>query len=143
MFTRICKNTDLPIPVRITGHRFFRRLRHHRFLFKPLHPEPIYFGILWDRPHAAQASAEKLCGHAGTSFLCTSGVTEVYRGRLPQKAAQQGHRQVETGGVPSVGYVEDFDELRTMLADFFSILLLDFSHVHLSDSFCRDAERSQ
>ena len=26
------------------------------------------------------------------------------------------------GGVPSVGYVEDFDEPRTTLADFFSIL---------------------
>jgi hypothetical protein len=38
-------------------------------------------------------------------------------------AVQQGRRRVETGGVPSVGYVEDFDELRTQLADFFSILL--------------------
>ena len=34
---------------------------------------------------------------------------------------QQGRRRVETGGVPS-GYVEDFDEPRTKLADFFSVL---------------------
>jgi hypothetical protein len=34
----------------------------------------------------------------------------------------QGRRRVETGGVPW-GYVEDFDEPRTKLADFFSILL--------------------
>ena len=38
-------------------------------------------------------------------------------------AVQQGRRRVETGGVPS-GYVEDFDEPRTKLADFFSILLI-------------------
>jgi hypothetical protein len=38
-------------------------------------------------------------------------------------AVQQGRRRVETGGVPS-GYVEDFDEPRTKLADFFSILLV-------------------
>ena len=37
-------------------------------------------------------------------------------------AAQQGHRRVETGGVPSRGTVEDFVEPRTPLADFFSIL---------------------
>ena len=42
-----------------------------------------------------------------------------------------------------LGYVEDFDELRTMLADLFSILLLDFSRVNLSDSFCWDAECRQ
>ncbi len=38
-------------------------------------------------------------------------------------AVQQGRRRVETGGVP-LGYVEDFDELRTTLADVFSILPL-------------------
>jgi hypothetical protein len=43
--------------------------------------------------------------------------------RMLKKAVQQGRRRVETGGVPSVGYVEDFDEPRTKLADFFSILL--------------------
>jgi len=37
-------------------------------------------------------------------------------------AVQQGRRRIETGGVPS-GYVEDFDEPRTLLADVFSILL--------------------
>jgi len=37
-------------------------------------------------------------------------------------ASQQGRRRVETGGVPS-GYVEDFDESRTMLGAIFSILL--------------------
>ena len=45
-----------------------------------------------------------------------------------EKAVQQGRRRVETGGVPS-GYVEDFDEPRTMLADFFSILLSSFHAV--------------
>ncbi len=39
-----------------------------------------------------------------------------------KKDVQQGRRRVETGGVPS-GYVEDFEEPRTKLADFFSILL--------------------
>jgi hypothetical protein len=43
-----------------------------------------------------------------------------------KKAVQQGRRRVETGGVPS-GYVEDFDEPRTKLADFFSILLAEGS----------------
>ena len=38
-----------------------------------------------------------------------------------KKAVQQGRRRVETGGVSS-GYVEDFDEPRTKLATFFSIL---------------------
>ena len=37
-------------------------------------------------------------------------------------AVQQGRRRVRTGGVP-LGYVEDCDEPRTKLADFFSILL--------------------
>ena len=39
-----------------------------------------------------------------------------------KKFVQQGRRRVETGGAPSGG-VEDFDELRTKLADFFSVLL--------------------
>ena len=39
-----------------------------------------------------------------------------------KKFVRQGRRRVETGGVP-LGYVEDFDEPRTLLADFFSILL--------------------
>jgi hypothetical protein len=43
-----------------------------------------------------------------------------------KKAVQQGRRRVETGGVP-LGYVEDFGELRTKLADFFSIPLIDYA----------------
>ena len=39
-----------------------------------------------------------------------------------KKAVQQGLRRVETGGVP-FGYVEAFEEPRTKLAVFFSILL--------------------
>ena len=39
-----------------------------------------------------------------------------------KQSVQQGRRQVETGGVPR-GYVEDFEEPRTTLADCFSILL--------------------
>jgi hypothetical protein len=42
--------------------------------------------------------------------------------RMLKKSVRQGRRRVETGGVP-LGYVEDFDEPRTLLADFFSILL--------------------
>jgi len=38
-----------------------------------------------------------------------------------QKVLQRGRRRVETGGVP-LGYVEDFDEPRTKLEGFFSIL---------------------
>src|SRR5207302_8291635 len=49
------------------------------------------------------------------------GKRRVSRRRL-KKFAQQGRRRVKTGGIPS-GYVEDFDEARTKLADFFSILL--------------------
>jgi hypothetical protein len=41
--------------------------------------------------------------------------------RMLKKAVQQRRTRVETGGVPS-GYDEDFEELRTPLADFFSIL---------------------
>ena len=47
------------------------------------------------------------------------------RGML-KKSVQQGRRRIETGGVPP-GYVEDFDELRTKLADFFSIPLVDYA----------------
>jgi hypothetical protein len=42
--------------------------------------------------------------------------------RMLKKSVQQGRRRVEPGGVP-LWYVEDFDELRTTLADFFSIRL--------------------
>ncbi len=38
-----------------------------------------------------------------------------------QKAIQLGRRRVKTGGVP-LGYVEDFDEPKTTLEGFFSIL---------------------
>jgi hypothetical protein len=34
-----------------------------------------------------------------------------------KKPVQQDRRRIETGGVP-LGYVEDFDELRTKLAGF-------------------------
>jgi hypothetical protein len=46
-----------------------------------------------------------------------------------KKAVQQGRRRVETGGVP-LGYVEDFDEPRTKLEDFFSILLGELVFCH-------------
>ena len=42
--------------------------------------------------------------------------------RMLKKTVQQDRRRAETGGVPC-GYVEDFDEPRTMLAGCFSILL--------------------
>ena len=41
---------------------------------------------------------------------------------MVKKAVQRGRRRVEAGGDPQ-GYVEDFDEPRTKLADFFSFLL--------------------
>ena len=44
--------------------------------------------------------------------------------RLFRKAVQQGRRQIETGGVPFWGYVEDFGEPRTTLADFINSLLM-------------------
>ncbi len=44
--------------------------------------------------------------------------------RLFRKAVQQGRRQIETGGVPFWGYVEDFGEPRTTLADFINSLLV-------------------
>lgn len=42
-------------------------------------------------------------------------------GRLLKKPVQQGRRREKTGGVAS-GYVEDFVELRTQVAGFFSNL---------------------
>jgi hypothetical protein len=42
--------------------------------------------------------------------------------RMLKKSVPRGRRRIETGGVPH-GYVEDFDEPRTKLAGFFSILL--------------------
>ena len=39
-----------------------------------------------------------------------------------KKSVQQGRRRIETEAYPQ-GYVEDFDEPRTPLAGFFSILL--------------------
>jgi hypothetical protein len=42
--------------------------------------------------------------------------------RMLKKTVRQGRRRVETGGVP-LGYVEDFDEPRTLPADFWGILL--------------------
>ena len=60
-------------------------------------------------------------------------------------AVQQGRRRIETGSVAfspaqpraveqlfsRVGYVEDFDEPRTKLAGFFSVLLVLFLSFHL------------
>ncbi len=50
------------------------------------------------------------------------GTTGNCPGRMLKKFIQQGRRRVETEAYP-LGYVEDFDEPRTKLADFFSILL--------------------
>jgi hypothetical protein len=44
--------------------------------------------------------------------------------RLFRKAVQQGRRQIETGGILFWGYVEDFGEPRTTLADFINSLLV-------------------
>jgi hypothetical protein len=56
-------------------------------------------------------------------LVCMSGKSRDTLTRMLKKAVQQGRRRIETGGVPS-GYVEDFDETRTKLAGFFSILLM-------------------
>jgi hypothetical protein len=40
-----------------------------------------------------------------------------------KKTVQQGRRRVETRRRTFLGYVEDFGEPRTKLADFFSILV--------------------
>jgi hypothetical protein len=58
------------------------------------------------------------------------GLTGEHSRRMIKKFVQQGRRRVETGGVPS-GYVEDFDESRTLLADFFSILQLGFEKIEM------------
>src|SRR6185295_4985270 len=63
-----------------------------------------------------------LFSHSRDSVTCTSRRRKSPY-RMLKKIVQQGRRRVETGGVPSQGYVEDFDEPRTPLADFFSILL--------------------
>ena len=72
------------------------------------------------------------------SEICTHATTGEQSSRMLKKFVQRGHRQVETGGVTfppaqpelseqlfsQAGYVEDFDEPRTKMADFFSILLV-------------------
>jgi hypothetical protein len=70
----------------------------------------------------------------GVTGVCLAGCSK----RPSSKAAGKSKPEAYP-----LGYVEDFDELRTPLADFFSILLLDFSRVNLPDSFCRNVERSQ
>ena len=60
---------------------------------------------------------------ARISMAHTCGTTGMHSRRMLKKAFQQGRRRVETGGYP-LGYVEDFDEPRTKLANFFSILLV-------------------
>ena len=52
--------------------------------------------------------------------------------RTFKKFIQQGRRRIETGGVPS-GYVEDFDEPRTTLGDFFNVLLIRVGDAASSD----------
>jgi hypothetical protein len=43
--------------------------------------------------------------------------------KMLEKTVQQGRRRVETRRRTFLGYVEDFGEPRTKLADFFSILV--------------------
>jgi len=42
---------------------------------------------------------------------------------MVEKFARQGRRRIEIGGVP-FGYIEDFDEPRTKLPEFFSSRLV-------------------
>ncbi len=67
-------------------------------------------------------AAEKLCGHARTSMVYKCGANN----KSLQQDAQNGRparpQRVKGRGVPS-GYVEGLNDARTMLADFFSILL--------------------
>ena len=46
-----------------------------------------------------------------------------------KKSVQQGRSESKPEAYP-LGYVEDFDELRTPLADFFSILLFRVSQIY-------------
>ncbi len=50
------------------------------------------------------------------------GLGKEIRVRMLKQTIQRGRRRVETGGVASLGYVEDSVELRTKLGACFSIL---------------------
>ena len=52
----------------------------------------------------------------------TCGTVGEYSRRLLKKAVQQGRSERRSEGVP-LGYVEGLSDARTLLADFFSILL--------------------
>jgi hypothetical protein len=84
--------------------------------------------IRLEQPGASEQALEKLVCLLRISGALMCGTTEKHSRRMLKKAVQQGRRRIETGGVPS-GYVEDFDEPRTTLADFFSILLGGFHTV--------------
>ena len=75
------------------------------------------------RYHAKQA-AEKLLRYTRTSMVRTWGTTRNTSVRMLKKVVQQGRSERRAEAYP-LGYVEDLSDARTMLAELFSILLLD------------------
>jgi hypothetical protein len=59
------------------------------------------------------------CGHAQAG---TCGTTGAHSRRMLKKAVQQGRSERRPETYP-LGYVEGLNDARTLLADFFSILL--------------------
>ncbi len=55
---------------------------------------------------------------------CTCGTTVKHSRRMLKKAVQQGRSERRAEAYP-LGYVEGLSDARTMLPDFFSILLWD------------------
>ena len=60
--------------------------------------------------------------HDGVSLIRMCGTMEEYSRRMLKKAVSKAGGESKPEACPR-GYVEDFDEPRTKLADFFSILL--------------------
>ena len=109
----------------------------------------------WDQ-HRRHSTREKQASLEGTC-ISFDACREGYPGYSPyrmdesrrdrssqaaQKVIRQDRRRVETGSVPSGGYVEDFDEPRTKLEGFFSSRLsgetggLPIDHPHSSQDQC-------
>ena len=68
-------------------------------------------------------TVEKLCAHAGTSFDLYIWTTETHRAGCSKSPSSKAAGESKPEACPQ-GYVEDFDEPRTTLAGFFSILQL-------------------
>ena len=78
-----------------------------------------------------EQAAEKLLWQTRTSLVYTFGVTGEYHAGCSKRLTSKSGGESKPEAYPR-GYVEDFDEPRTKLAGFFSILLDGFTHIDRS-----------